>query len=487
MEKGEEHRFIPKWTEDPHVDGGVYLPLDLDKRAPVPDPKAVPQHVLDIAQATYGRIHKINPPPSPSLSPLRWIPRRYGNGFRFGRPEDDVELELPIDIESPSLIEFRPLLKLPTELQQMIWRHTLPGPRLVEISYDEDTGACTSRCPTPIALWICIESRREAMRFYRPFFATDRAEASIYLDPSVDEFYLGVGNFSPGPRSVLDLFLSLDPKDVGLIQNLAIDSDLANYHEIDEDAPPWGMWWTLSQTSVVTKEEYVFTGLQTLTIHRNSSHSGCNDSPVIGFHGDIILTEAESNPGEFQAWRMKMSGCHWKRNTTVRPVSWDLPTSEATWEIPISQLWSDLERRKYEMASFPLKTVRFVSFGAGPAHWAGRLEFLGGKIYVQSTGCLYERYGVLETLLDWREADGDGSGWYGYLTTQLSEAHDEEHGTGDVFDPILVYLTQTSCNCAIGHAHKAGFYFDDDLDLIDLTKVFKTVRKQKAAGGRPPW
>jgi len=484
MEEGQEDRFKPKWTEEPHIDGGVYLPLELDKR--LPDPKSAPQRILDIAESTYGRIHQINPPRSPPLSPLRWIPRRYGSGHRYGRPEDDVELELPKDIEPPSLVGFQLFLKLPTELRQIIWRHALPGPRLVELLYDEDTGACTSRCPTPIVLWICSESRREAMRFYRPLFATERAEATIYLDPHTDELYLGIGNFSPGPRSVLDLFLSLDPKDVGLIQNLAIDSDLANYHEIDEDAPPWGMWWTVSHTSRATKEEYVFAGLQTLTIHRNASHSSCNDSPIVGFHGDIILTEAESNPGEFQAWKMKMSGCHWKQKTKVHPIRWILPTDEASWEVPISRLWSDMEKRKYDMASFPLKTVRFVSFGAGPDHWAGRLEFLGGKIYVQSTGCLYERYGTLETLLDWREEDSNGSGWYGYLMTQLSEAFQEEHATDHEFDPILVYLTQTPCNCAM-HAHKAGFYDEDDLDLVDLPKVLKTVRKQKALGGRPPW
>jgi hypothetical protein len=322
------------------------------------------------------------------------------------------------------------------------------------------------------------------MMFYQPFFATDRAEATIYLDPHVDELYLGIGNFSPGPRSVLDLFLALDPKDVGQIENLAIDSDLANFHEIDEEAPPWGVWWTLA---MATTGQYVFTKLKTLTIHRNESHGSCNDSPVIGFHGDIILTEVESKPGEFQAWEMETSGCHWKRKTKVRPVPWTLPLDEATWEVPVSRMWSDLETRKYEMASFPLKTVRFVSFGAAPEHWARRLEFLCGKKYVQSTGCLYESHKSLDTLLDWREADSDGSGWYGYLMAQLSEAHQEEHNTADEYDPILVYLTQTPCNCAIGHAHKAGFYDEEDLDLVELRQVLKTVNKQKALGGRPPW
>ncbi len=318
-------KFKPEWTDEPHIDGGVYLPLEPEKRSP--HPKVVPQHILDVAQTTYGRTHEINPPPSPPLSPLRWIPRRYGGGFRFGRPEDDENLEIPDNIELPCLTEFQSFLKLPTELRQKVWRHALPGPRLVELFYDEDMGACTSRCAVPIVLWVCNESRREARRFYRPFFATNRAEASIYLDPHVDEVYLGIGNFSPGPRSVLDLFLSLDPKDVGLIENLAIDSDLANYHEIDEDAPPWGVWWTLAMANT---GDYVFARLGTLTINRNLSHGSCNDSPVIGFHGDIILTEVESNPGEFQAWEMETSGCPWKRKTKVRAKPWELPLDEAT-------------------------------------------------------------------------------------------------------------------------------------------------------------
>ncbi|PMD17393.1 hypothetical protein NA56DRAFT_579130, partial [Hyaloscypha hepaticicola] len=132
-------------------------------------------------------------------------------------------MELSRETVRSSLKEFPLFPRLPFEIRHLIWREALPGPRLVELLYDEDIGACISRSPLPICLWICSESRKEAKLFYRLMFATDRAEASIYLDPRIDEVYLGVGNFHPAPRSVLDLFLALDPKDIGQIENLAMD------------------------------------------------------------------------------------------------------------------------------------------------------------------------------------------------------------------------------------------------------------------------
>ena len=425
--------------------------------------------------ADYTRsIHR----PSPPLSPLAWIPRRNGHGFVYGREEDNefaITMELPKEIVSPSLRKFPLLTRLPFEIRHMIWREAFPGPRLVELLYDEDIGACTSRSPLPICLWICSESRKEAKIFYRLMFATDRAEASIYLDPHIDEVYLGVGNFHLGPRLVLDLFLALDAKDIGQIENLAVDSDVANYHEMDEEAPPWGLWRAL----VMITGEYVLTSLRTLTIHRNASHKSCNDALYTAYHGDVLLTEVESNLGEFQAWEMEISGCYWKRKAKVQPVPWKLPLHDRVkWEVPFSRLWKDLEKRKDETPNLALKTVRLVTFGTGTVHWGGRLESLMGKRYVQSTGCIYFGHQTLETLLEWREADDDGSGWYNYLTMQLSEAD---------FDPIHVYLTQTPCDCAIGHTHRAVFYHQDDLEGVNLQEGFQVVSAQKNNGGTPPW
>ena len=122
-EDGQNVRFVPAWTAEPHIEGGVFLPTN----ARSPHPAVVPQRILDIAQATYGGIHEINPPPSPPRSPLSWIPRRYGGGFRFGRSEDNDLVEIPPEtIEIPSLTEFHLFPKLPVELRHLIWRHCLP-------------------------------------------------------------------------------------------------------------------------------------------------------------------------------------------------------------------------------------------------------------------------------------------------------------------------------------------------------------------------
>jgi hypothetical protein len=226
-------------------------------------------------------------------------------------------------------------------------------------------------------------------------------------------------------------------------------------------------------------DEYVFTNLRTLTIHRNASHRSCNDSSYIGFHGDFIITEAENNPGEFQAWQMETTGCYWRRKSKVQPVPWELPLHDGvTWETPFSRLWRDLEIHKYRLPTLALKTVRFVSFGKGPDHWASRLDFLTGKKYVQSTGCIYEGRKTLDTLLHWSEADSDGTGWYGYLTSMLSL---------DDYDPIRVYLTQTPCECAIGHSHKAGFYDEDDLEDVKLRRAMAAVSESMNRRPSPPW
>jgi len=50
-----------------------------------------------------------------------------------------------------------------------------------------------------------------------------------------------------------------------------------------------------------------------------------------------------------------------------------------------------------------------------------------------------------------------------------------------------VYLTQNACQCAIGHAHQAGYYDEDELEDVDLQQVMVVVREENKRGIRPPW
>jgi len=67
---------------------------------------------------------------------------------------------------------FHTFQNLPAELQNMIWRYSLPGPRVIRAAYiegeDYAKGSFVIRdaCP-PTVLHVCQNSRREALIFYQ--------------------------------------------------------------------------------------------------------------------------------------------------------------------------------------------------------------------------------------------------------------------------------------------------------------------------------
>ena len=127
----------------------------------------------------------------------------------------------------PSKFTFFP--KLPSELRVMVWRHSMPGARIVELFWNEDTGICTSTCPPPITLSISREARSVALAYYKLCFQMGDAQPRIYFDMDIDELYLGIGNTtsSDDERLPLDCLIdTLASDDRVEVRYLSVDHDL---------------------------------------------------------------------------------------------------------------------------------------------------------------------------------------------------------------------------------------------------------------------
>jgi hypothetical protein len=78
---------------------------------------------------------------------------------------------------------------LPTELQIKIWRHALPGPRIIQLHYLNGTFSFHGACPPPL-LHTCRISREVALSIFEPAFTRDGQRVPIYIDLAHDTLYL---------------------------------------------------------------------------------------------------------------------------------------------------------------------------------------------------------------------------------------------------------------------------------------------------------
>jgi 2EXR family len=116
-------------------------------------------------------------------------------------PEDIIELISNTYLLTKELVgrlsEFTLFPKLPLEMRLMIWKHSLPGPRLMEVFYEDTTGVCKSTCSLPIPLHANREARDVALESYELCFGTKKAPPMIYFNTDIDQLYVGIGNSSP--------------------------------------------------------------------------------------------------------------------------------------------------------------------------------------------------------------------------------------------------------------------------------------------------
>lgn len=89
-----------------------------------------------------------------------------------------------------TLDSFHLFSALPVEIRLEIWQYTCCQPRVVEVYYDGALDQCITTTPQPVALRICSESRREALRLYQPLFGTTTHDARIYFHRDHDTLYL---------------------------------------------------------------------------------------------------------------------------------------------------------------------------------------------------------------------------------------------------------------------------------------------------------
>lgn len=151
----------------------------------------------------------------------------------------------------------------PPELQNMIWRYSLPGSRVIQAAYIQGKNYAKGsfvfwHALPPTALHVCQNSRREALHFYKPLsqsvstnntfeydseFESDSADdlpesdstddnqsqdsgsriqrsRTIYFDPALDTIYLMTPFYQEGP---LYMEFAEGFPSIREIQSLAID------------------------------------------------------------------------------------------------------------------------------------------------------------------------------------------------------------------------------------------------------------------------
>jgi 2EXR family len=81
---------------------------------------------------------------------------------------------------------------LPTEIQRKIYKHMMPGPRNVHLTFRKHNSMLLkSSSPIPVLLHLNRDARTEALKTYRLSFGTDKYDAKVYFCPEIDTLYFG--------------------------------------------------------------------------------------------------------------------------------------------------------------------------------------------------------------------------------------------------------------------------------------------------------
>ncbi|KAK5989076.1 hypothetical protein PT974_10574 [Cladobotryum mycophilum] len=139
---------------------------------------------------------------------------------------------------------FRSFSKLPAELRLKIWNLSHPGPRLVSIQCGSNISSisdsakpqassraapngCTSSTTIPNTLHACAESRREALKHYRPAFGFARGPGHVLFSHDNDIMYFGPRDGYMAAHSQFGTCMALcDPAELARVRRLAINDAL---------------------------------------------------------------------------------------------------------------------------------------------------------------------------------------------------------------------------------------------------------------------
>lgn len=136
------------------------------------------------------------------------------------------ELLYQMGLSNPAPL-FPQFLDLPTELRLQIWREAFPPPRIIElVDGPGRTGKLRAQrlvtpwitpAMPPAVLYVCHESRAEALRYYQLAFGRNSFEPRIYIDFARDIVCFGRGARGDG---TVDVDGSME--DLEKIRNLAV-------------------------------------------------------------------------------------------------------------------------------------------------------------------------------------------------------------------------------------------------------------------------
>jgi len=136
------------------------------------------------------------------------------------------ELLYQMGLSNPAPL-FPKFLDLPTELRRQIWREAFPPSRIIElVDGPGRTGKLRAQklvtpwitpAVPPAVLYVCRESRAEALRYYQLAFGRNGFEPRIYIDFARDVVYFGRYTLGDGTMVIQDSM-----KDFEKIQKMAI-------------------------------------------------------------------------------------------------------------------------------------------------------------------------------------------------------------------------------------------------------------------------
>jgi hypothetical protein len=109
-----------------------------------------------------------------------------------------------LDMASTSTQEFA---ALPAELRIKIWKHLLPGPRIVPVSYSRELQKYISDGPPPI-LNVCSESRSIFLSVYTKLIISPKHESAVFVDFELDTIFFDNLDCSPDGDLAFDLATS---------------------------------------------------------------------------------------------------------------------------------------------------------------------------------------------------------------------------------------------------------------------------------------
>ncbi|RDW84924.1 hypothetical protein BP6252_02514 [Coleophoma cylindrospora] len=130
---------------------------------------------------------------------------------------------------TPRSARFHLFAQLPTELRLKIWKHCLPGPRILKISYNASLREYTSSTRAPVTLSINQEARAQTLLTYNSLaLTTPRTAPPIPIDYTFDTVY--ISDLAPILQMHMhDLLYNLSTsRSRHQIQSLAIDRRVWN-------------------------------------------------------------------------------------------------------------------------------------------------------------------------------------------------------------------------------------------------------------------